>query len=313
MIDFIAGPYGFLLLLALSVICLVLLPVILIFDQRRKAIVARLEPAGHIRPVQSGPGQPAAQSSLLERIGRHFVNPEDEKGSGLRLRLIHAGFLTRSAPFVFTGIRVFLMLALPMSLMALQRFLPFTLEGQNVIFALCGMTAFGFILPSLQLDRMIETRQQHYRNGFPDLMDLLVACVEAGLSLDAAIMRITDELRHRHAYLAAQLHLMSMEVRAGRDRNQAWRNLAERLGLEEAQSLALMLKQSENLGTSIGETLRVFASDMRERRMLLAEEKALALPAKLVLPLILFVFPSLLTVLILPAIVRMMSVLEQMG
>ena len=126
--------------------------------------------------------------------------------------------------------------------------------------------------------------------------------------MDAAILRISDELRLNYEHLAAQLYMMSLEIRAGRDRNAAWQNLADRLGLDEARSLSTMLKQSDELGTSVGETLRVFASDMRERRMLLAEEKALALPAKLVVPLILFVFPTLLAVLMLPAVIRMMHV-----
>ncbi|MEC7290725.1 MAG: SLC13 family permease, partial [Pseudomonadota bacterium] len=178
-----------------------------------------------------------------------------------------------------------------------------TLLGSSIFAA-----AFGYMLPTMFLNRQIEQREQQYRDGFPDMMDLLVACVEAGLSLDGAIIRIAEELQFRYPHLSRQLHMMSLEMRAGRDRNTAWGNFAERLGLEEARSLATMLKQSEELGTSIGETLRVYGADMREKRMLRAEEKALALPAKLVLPLIMFVFPTLLVVLMMPAVVRMMWV-----
>ena len=161
------------------------------------------------------------------------------------------------------------------------------------------------------LDKKVSKREDQYREGFPDMMDLMVACVEAGLSLDGAVQRVSDELVQRYPNLADHLKIMNLETRAGRARVEAWKNFADRLGLDEARALATMLRQSEELGTSVGETLRVFATDMREKRMLYAEEKALALPAKLVVPLILFVFPSLLTVLMLPAVVRMMDVMAQ--
>jgi len=133
------------------------------------------------------------------------------------------------------------------------------------------------------------------------MMDLLVACVEAGLSLDAAVMRVSEELELRHVELSLNLKTLALEMRAGRARKAAWRAFANRVGLEEAGSLATMLRQSEEMGTSLGETLRIFSSDMRQRRMLMAEEKAMALPAKLTVPLLLFVFPVLLGVLILRA------------
>ncbi len=133
--------------------------------------------------------------------------------------------------------------------------------------------------------------------------------MEAGLSLDAAVTRITDELVRRYPRLAEHLKLLTLELRAGRSRREVWSRLAERLGIDEARSFATMLRQSEEMGTSLGDTLKVFSDEMRSKRMLRAEEKALALPAKLVVPLILFIFPCLLGVLMLPAAYKVMLVL----
>ena len=157
-------------------------------------------------------------------------------------------------------------------------------------------------------DQVLRSRQtkreREYRDGFPDLLDLLVASVEAGLSLDAAVNRITEELVSRYPNLAENLYLMTLEFRAGQARKDAWSRLADRLGIDEARSFATMLRQAEEMGSSLGETLSVFADDMRQKRMLRAEEKALALPAKMMIPLILFIFPCLIGVLMLPAGVK---------
>ena len=140
------------------------------------------------------------------------------------------------------------------------------------------------------------------------MMDLMVACVEAGLSLDASVQRVGEELEYRHPIIAGHMRTLSLELRAGRARKSAWRAFADRMGVEEASSLATMLRQAEEMGTSLGQTLRIFSADMRKRRILMAEEKAMALPAKLTLPLILFVFPVLLGVLVLPAVVTLQGV-----
>jgi tight adherence protein C len=154
------------------------------------------------------------------------------------------------------------------------------------------------------IKQRISSREREYRDGFPDLLDLLVASVEAGLSLDAAVARITDELVRRYPHLAEHLKLLTLELRAGRSRKEVWMRLAERLGIDEAKSFATMLRQSEEMGTSLGDTLKVFSDEMRNKRMMRAEAKAMALPAKLTVPLILFIFPCLLGVLMLPAIYK---------
>jgi len=139
------------------------------------------------------------------------------------------------------------------------------------------------------------------------MMDLMVSCIEAGMSVDAAVSRVAEELLKRFPNLAMHLNIIALELRAGRSREDAWKNFAQRLGIDAADSLATMLRQAEEMGSSVGTTLRVFSQDMRQRRMLAAEEQALALSAKLSLPLILFVFPTLLGVLLLPVIVQVME------
>ena len=164
--------------------------------------------------------------------------------------------------------------------------------------------------PEFVLKSRRTNREREYSDGFPDLLDLLVASVEAGLSLDAAVTRVTEELERRYPNLTIHLRFLVLELRAGRARRDAWAAFADRLGIDDARALATMLRQAEEMGTSLGETLSVFSSDMRQKRMLRAEEKAMALPAKLIVPLILFIFPCLLGVLILPAgfrIVRQFS------
>jgi len=152
-----------------------------------------------------------------------------------------------------------------------------------------------------------------YNDGFPDLLDLLVASVEAGLSLDAAVSRVGDEIVRRHPNLALQVNMLTLELRAGRSRKDAWLAFSERLGTDESRQLATMLRQAEEMGTSLGETLSIFSDDMRMKRMLKAEEKAMALPAKLMVPLILFIFPCLLGVLMLPAGFRIAKTLLHAG
>jgi len=166
------------------------------------------------------------------------------------------------------------------------------------------MAGIAVLGPDQLLRQRRTTREREYRDGFPDLLDLLVASVQAGLSLDAAVSRITEELVGRYPNLAENLYLMTLEFRAGQARKDAWSRFADRLGIDEARSFSTMLRQAEEMGSSMGETLSVFSDDMRQKRMLRAEEKALALPAKMMIPLILFIFPCLIGVLMLPAGVK---------
>jgi tight adherence protein C len=171
-----------------------------------------------------------------------------------------------------------------------------------------GLSLAALYGPDFVLKQRKITREREYSDGFPDLLDLLGASVEAGLSLDAGVTRVTEELERRYPTLTVHLRFLVLELRAGRARKDAWTAFADRLGIDDARQLATMLRQAEEMGTSLGETLSVFSADMRSKRMLRAEEKALGLSAKLTVPLILFIFPSLLAALLLPAAARVVHI-----
>ena len=154
------------------------------------------------------------------------------------------------------------------------------------------------------MSRIIAVRQVEHRTGFPDFMDLLVVCADAGLSMEAALDRVGRELADSYRSLSANIHMATLEMRAGRTLSETLDHLADRLGLEEARSFATLLQQSEKLGSSLTEALRVYSDDMRHKRMSRAEEKAYSLPAKLSVPLTLCVFPVVIIVILLPVYVR---------
>ena len=242
-------------------------------------------------------------SDIVADIGRRATPGNAEQISQLRFTLMRAGLLGQKAVSIYFAARL-LMVVLPQ--VALLYLVPklSLIEPMLPLAASLFLAVLGLMLPGMFLGRRTKKLEREYKEGFPDMMDLLVACVEAGMSIDAAVARVAEELADRYPSLALHLKINALELRAGRSRQDSWKNFSERLGIEESSSLTTMLRQAEEMGSSIGNTLRVFSKDMRKKRMLAAEEQAMALSAKLSLPLILFVFPTLLGVLILPAIVR---------
>ena len=295
-------------IVALSAIAYVAAKVAKVVDTNKK-MAQRLENDAARRTRANGQSASQKRDQLIEKLGRRFSDPNSEALNKLRARLFKAGYYSKAAPYLFIGFRFIALIVPQVILLLTWPLYGDKLPGNALMLASGGLAVISFVAPSFMLDKKLGKLEGQYREGFPDMMDLMVACVEAGLSLDGAVQRVSEELTQRYPNLSDHLKIMNLETRAGRARSEAWKNFADRLGLDEARALATMLRQSEELGTSVGETLRVFANDMREKRMLYAEEKALALPAKLVVPLILFVFPSLLTVLMLPAVVRMIDVM----
>lgn len=245
----------------------------------------------------------------VRKLGQQSVVNDPEKVSVLRSRLMQAGFYSREAPVIFLGIKA---VAVAVATLGVMLTLPLMIghKGGNMgaLGLAVGVSLAALYGPDFVLKSRKSKREQEYADGFPDLLDLLVASVEAGLSLDAAVGRVTEELERRYPTLTVHLRFLVLELRAGRARKDAWTGFADRLGIDDARQLATMLRQAEEMGTSLGETLSVFSADMRSKRMLRAEEKALGLSAKLTLPLILFIFPSLLGALMLPAAARLVHV-----
>jgi len=188
-------------------------------------------------------------------------------------------------------------------------FLLVTMAPLPTMFFIILFALVGFYLPNLWIQIRISSRREKVQKGLPDALDLMVVCVEAGLGLDAAINRVGEEMKLSNKVLSEEFKILNLELRAGKQRRDALRDLASRTDLEDLNSLTTMLIQTEKFGTSIGQALRVHADSMRTKRYQKAEEIAQKMPVKLIFPLILFIFPSLLIVILGPAFISIMRTL----
>jgi tight adherence protein C len=277
-------------------------------ELKRRAAAITVDVPGRINDAQDKRSlrysSIAAAQKLIEYTTRHYAVSDDKNMKVLRKRMIEAGLLDPRAPAFFflarTALAVcFAVIAMPIVPMLLPDLTP-------AWFWMCVLCAgmMGYMAPTLYLDRRIRTRQNEHRAGFPDFMDLLVVCADAGLSMEAALDRVGRELSDSYPSLSSNIHMATLEIRAGRTLSEALEHLADRLGLEEARAFATLLQQSAELGSSLTDALRVYSDDMRHKRLSTAEEKAYSLPAKLSVPLVLCIFPVLIIVTMLPAYIR---------
>ncbi|HYM23511.1 MAG TPA: type II secretion system F family protein [Vicinamibacterales bacterium] len=245
-----------------------------------------------------------AMAAALKRIGNVAPKSPSEMGK-LRRLLISAGYRGTDAVIVFFGIR------LGLALLGFVVFATPVLMRPNLMTALaaCGL---GYLVPTMALKRMVARRQHRIRLGLADALDLLVVSVEAGLGLDQAIMRVSDELTHAHPELAEELRLINLELRAGKGRADALRNLAERTGVDDISSLVAMLVQTDKFGTSVAQSLRVHSDTLRTKRRQRAEEAAAKTGVKMVFPLVFCIFPAIWVVTIGPAAIKFVQVLVPM-
>ena len=221
--------------------------------------------------------------------------------SRTRAWLIQAGYREQRHLTVYVGSRV---------LMAIIGFgLVVAVSGFSSMPLLVGVSAFGFFLPRFMLKRMIRDRQQRIRLGLPDALDLTVICVEVGLALDQALLRVGEDLYHAHPDLSDEFHLVNLEMRAGKPRAEALRNLVSRTGVEDIRALVTTLVQTDRFGTSVAKALRVHSDSLRTERRQRAEEQAAKTTIKMVIPLVLFVLPSIIFVTLGPAIIGLYRIL----
>ncbi|HEX2655852.1 MAG TPA: type II secretion system F family protein [Xanthobacteraceae bacterium] len=249
-----------------------------------------------------------ASRQAAKRLAEYTTKYYSESSQGndmrqLRRKLVQAGFLdARAVGFFFLA-----RLGLAMGLAAIMFVAPLNTSGEGnsswMFMACAGLV--GYMGPSFYLNRRIKQRQQEHRDGFPDFMDLLVVCADAGLSMEAGLERVGREIGDSYPSLSSNVHMATLELRAGRKLSETLEHFGDRLGLDEARSFATLLQQSEELGSSMSDALRVYSDDMRHKRMSAAEEKAHKLPAKLSVPLILCVFPVVMIIIILPVVVRL--------
>ena len=248
----------------------------------------------------------------IERLLAPFLRamPTDqEKLSGARRRLVQAGYYDPNAVRRFYAIRIVLA-AILMPLVVVVASLLFKSLGALELTAIAVASAgLGFYLPVFVIADKILARKQKITEGFPDALDLLLVCVEAGLGLDAAINRVASEMVATNPVLSEQFRLVALEFQAGKGRSDALRNLAARTGVDDVKSFVTLLVHSDKLGTSIAQSLRVHASDMRIKRLVRAEEKANKLPVKVILPIAMFFLPCLLTLIFTPLIIRVLRAL----
>ncbi|WP_373049981.1 type II secretion system F family protein [Thalassovita aquimarina] len=245
---------------------------------------------------------------------RYYLDVVANEGpNSVRMRLVRAGFYDKSALLRFNLIR-FTSVATVFAVVqtGLPRLVP-SLSGNLILVLSLCLAGITFIACSFVLEKMGDKRLREYRKIFPDLLDLLLVCVDSGLSIDAAFDRVTREFLNTVPDFGMQLSIVNLEIRAGRPMHEALYNLSERIAVEEARNLAVLFRQSEELGSSVAKTLRTFANEMRQMRIIQAEEKANTLPVRMLFPMAFFMFPVSLIIVLVPIMISLVSLLQQMA
>jgi len=254
----------------------------------------------------------AAIANAVQPFARYLMPTKSAERVSMQDKFTRAGITSPRAMPVFYGIKAALALAFLAGWMFAATVLP-ALSSQQVIFYGALAAFVGLTLPNFVLNRKVERRQRAIRNAFPDALDLLVVCVEAGLGLAAGLQRVASELEVSHPELASELERVTAEMQAGMEREAALRNLATRTGLEDIRSLVGLLVQTMRFGTSIADALRVYAEEFRDKRTQAAEELAAKLGTKMIFPMVLCFFPSFFVVAIGPAVIRLVAAFSNNG
>jgi tight adherence protein C len=274
----------------------------------------RADPLDKLRAASASAGKSAGANAQTLRRGDKsdklqkfatFLEPQDAaEMTTARLTMLRAGYRSKNAVRTFHAAQFglgigFLLIGL---IYALFQSANGELGTQMLVIAIIGPGAAGYYLPRYWVNRRLQARQQEITSGFPDALDMMLVCVEAGQSLDQSILRVAKELRAGYPALADEFDIVGHEVKAGKERISVLKDMAERVGLQDVSSFVTVLVQSATFGTSIAEALRVYASEMRDKRVMRAEEKANTLPTKLTLGTMMFTVPPLMIILIGPSI-----------
>jgi tight adherence protein C len=243
-----------------------------------------------------------AAQRVIEYTSKHYAAGNTDQTKVLRRRMILAGIYDSRAVTLFFLGRAILAIGIAVLLFVV---VPAETGGAPFWLWIGFGGIIGYLAPSLYIDHRIKARKAEHQSGFPDFMDLLVVCADAGLSMEASLERVGRELSDSYPSLTANIHMTNLEIRAGRTMSDALEQFGDRLGVDEARSFATLIQQSAELGSSITEALRVYSDDMRHKRLSRAEEKAYSLPSKLALPMMICIFPVLFVVILLPVFVRL--------
>ena len=282
----------------------------------QSAATERLRQLGEKGPIPTASvsrseDRPVAE--LAERIAsplNKLLPPSAAEAKKLQKQLMHAGFRSESAPIMYRTIQLASMVGLP-ALMALGCAVLARPLSSAFLWIMMAFVV-GFFLPRYVLNRMIRSRQQLVRWGLADALDLMVISVEAGLGLNAAMLKVSSELKDVHPDISEEFELANLEIRVGRERDEALRNLAERTGVDDMRSLVAMLIQTDRFGTSVARAIRTFSDSLRTKRRQRAEQAAQKAAVKLLFPLACFLFPTLFIAILGPAALTLMDTLEKM-
>jgi tight adherence protein C len=250
---------------------------------------------------------------MLEPLQKKLAQSDPKQVSAARQRLVEAGYYRPSAVETYFTLRVILGLALPLVAIIATFTLYASWPMLQKLLAILGASAAGYYLPAMAVSARITDRQNKFKLGMPDALDMMLIGVEAGLSLSASMKHVVKEFAHVHPIVAEQFQIVSLEFQAGRSRTEALNGLARRMNIPVTRTLATMIAQSEQLGTSMSQTLQVMAQELRMQRMLDAEKTASELPVKMSVPLVLCIFPALMAIALVPAILGVLSFFKGLG
>ncbi len=314
------GPLGPLIVIGLAGVVLILVTLVMVMPKGRRDPMDRLREETRRK---SAPGANATGQSMRRATGgsRHskklekyaaFLEPTNEQEmSDARLKMIQAGYYSKTAVRDLAAIQfilsvLFLLGGLALALLVVDP------DGESPVMmavTVLGPTLLGYYGPRMWVDNRRSLRQEEIIQGFPDALDMLLICIEAGQSLDQAIQRVGKEIGRGYPALGEELQTVSHEIRAGKDRADVLKDMGKRCGVRDIDSFVTVMVQSATFGTSIGDALRVFAEEMRDKRVMTAEEKANVLPTKLTLGTMMFTVPPLLIILIGPSVLGISEVL----
>ncbi|MCU9847263.1 type II secretion system F family protein [Defluviimonas sp. WL0024] len=271
--------------------------------------------AGTVRTPEKKTLRAARGSDKLDKFATFLEPKTAEEMSTSRLKMTRAGYRGRDAVRTFHAIQFILGILFLLAGVVYAIFASASDEISSVklILSVIIPGAVGYYLPRYWIERRIQTRQQEIQNGFPDALDMLLVCVEAGQSLDQGIIRVSKELAAGYPALAEEFEVVSQEIKAGKDKPSVLRAFAERSGVQDVASFVTVMIQSQTFGTSIAEALRVYASEMRDKRVMRAEEAANKLPTKMTLGTMLFTVPPLLIILVGPSLYDMLQLFANFG
>jgi tight adherence protein C len=282
----------------------------LVLSGRKSAVDVRLEDlSGQSQAPDLSSVRELARSALPRMAGPLLPQSQEER-TRLQARLVQAGFYSRQALYFFLGVKMLLIVCPVFIGLAIGTvgLVPF---AYGVFLGCCGGVT-GLIGPGFWLDRRTRSRQTSFRRALPDALDVLVICLEGGLSLPAALRRVSDELRTAHPLLANELSIVQREIHLGRSTGEALRQFGTRAGLEEIRTLSSVIIQTERFGSGLVKSLRVHAESLREKRLQYAEEMAQKAATKVLFPTVLFIMPSLFVVILGPGVIQILDVFSKM-